>query len=257
MRWMMIPLAILTAWTLQARADDEARTRFFLGSDSVEVGEFEQAISHLEIALELDPTLCRAHYYLAAAHLGLGTAGGIQIARSEALTYQDCASVDMMMDVEEILKRIEAAPTPPAPPPPVDTEVVRTGGHRAQEGEIGPDVVHAPQDPSMAESLSAHSGAEANYELRRKAGTGMLVGGLLTCAGGIVGNIAVANYGYQNQEDDQLYESARNGSNGLLVAGIAGGGVAVTGLLMLVIPEQKFSKVSVNPGPVTTVTVRF
>ena len=237
MRWMTIAAVMLSTWAFPAAADDEeqARNRLFLGINSFNVGEYDQAIANLDQALELDPSLCRAHYYLARAHLGLGTAADIQIASSVAQSYEECATEDGEEEVKELHELLESAeplPIDVVPDPP-------------------PEPITEPVIPSV------ENDGQAQYQLRRNVGTGMLVGGLVLCAGGIVGNIAVANYGYQNRDDDQLYEAARQGSNGLLVAGIAGGGVAVTGLMLLVIPEQKFSKVAVVPGPVTTVTVRF
>ncbi len=252
----LVGLIILAIPSFVQAQETVGKKKLYIGADMVDVGDFASAIPYLEEALEEEPDLCRAHFYLSKAYLGLGTAEGIERARREAMAYQDCESVEMIRDVEEILGEIEGAV------PTVATVATPDGGEERRdiEGETdGDGGGEAPSPTEVAEQTVATRNATADlrFKQRKQVGTVMLVTGGAAAVGGFVGNVAVALYGYENQEDDQLYEAARKSSNALLGVGIAGAGVGVTGLLLVLIPEQKFNQARIIPGPVTTVCIRF
>jgi len=268
MRTASILLIILLSTPTAAMGQEsEARKKFFVGADMVDLGDYAGAIQYLNEALDLDPEMCNAHRYLSEAYLGIGDATSFEKARKEALAYKDCASVDVIMDVEDLLQRIEE-------------EAPRYNGWQDDdERDLDPER-QDPEDiePEAAQDETADSGAGessvdqwmndgmpgtarvgvAAWSPRRKLGLGLMVGGFATGAGGFIANIAIANEGWKNQDDDDFYEWSRVASNGFLVMGIVGVSVGAAGLVLALIPDKnKQAGFLLVPGPVPTLMVRF
>jgi len=108
----------MTTWGLLAAVllvgpagaqEDEARKKFLVGATMADAGEAAAAVPWFEDVLELDPSFCRAHYYLAFCYLRIGGGESEAAAIEQARAFRGCASEEEAGDLEKLRKLVPGA----------------------------------------------------------------------------------------------------------------------------------------------------
>lgn len=92
---------------------------------------------------------------------------------------------------------------------------------------------------------------------RRGAGAGLLIGGGGAAVAGFAVNLGTYARFFKPETEQVPYEDARRVGTGGLVIGVAGASFGVVGLFVLILPAAKRGPVSLIPGPVPTLALRF
>ncbi len=266
---LSMALALALCWPLTpAGAEESGRKKFFVGASLVEAGEWAEALPWLREALDLDPSLCRAHYYLAQCLLEIGDDADRREAREEAWDYEDCASDGERPDVDALLARVATAGDDGDDERyDVDEDIIiaddveddwRDDG-RDDGDDDGRDRHRDDRrrDDRAASSLSAGTDVSLQVRRRRTAGGVMMLSGGTVGAGGWIYAVYLSRF-YQLDSDDPQREWAISMAPLAYAMGITGTAACVTGIVLMALPERDSRRaVLVVPGPIPTLTMRF
>jgi len=230
-------------------AEERAQARVFEALDLMDAGSYDEARLLIKVALELNPALDRAWYYLAQCDVELGR-------KAEAVEALDVYEGRDLTEYErtqvaELRKRVSQLPD----------EAGEPGDEEAQESTVAGDDegdAESEADPDAGAVGSGDAAAEASTDPGPATGTAVRPppgpGPVLLIAGGVVAALGAGFVagGLSMADDLNTWQSGQ----GLYYAGLGmalgGGASAVVGIPLTVVESRKSVKValswSVDPG---------
>jgi len=231
-------------------AEERAQARVFEALDLMDAGSYSEARLLIKVALELNPSLDRAWYYLAQCDVELG----MKAEATEALDVYEGRDLTEYerTQVAELRKRVVQI-ADEADEPPESGAVASTP---EEPGAVDADAEAGAADAKTSEpdTETAEAGADTSSASAVASKPALGPGPVLLIAGGVVAAIGVgfAAAGRSMAEDASTYGSGK----GLYYAGLGmavGGGVAAAvGVPLTILAARKSATVtlswSVDPG---------